>query len=112
MLKYTSEALDKISDKVDAELIDLQTIYPFDSDSIIKSVKKTGRCVIVHEAPKTSGFGAELIATINEKAFLNLEAPIVRITGYDTVLPLSKLENEFIPSEERIIKGINKVMSF
>lgn len=112
LVKYTKEAIEKIQDKVDAELIDLQTIYPFDSEVIMKSVKKTGRVVIVHEAPKTSGFGAELIATINEKAFLNLEAPIVRITGYDTVLPLAKLESNHIPSEERIIKGINKVMSF
>jgi pyruvate dehydrogenase E1 component beta subunit len=112
LVKYTKEAIEKIQDKVDVELIDLQTIYPFDSEAIIKSVKKTGKCVIVHEAPKTAGFGAELIATINEKALLNLEAPVVRVTGYDTVLPLSKLESNFIPSEERIIKGINKVMEY
>lgn len=109
--KYVLDAVEK-QDKVDAEIIDLRTIYPFDSEAIIKSVKKTGRAIIVHEAPKTSGFGAEIIATINEKALLNLEAPIIRVTGYDTVLPLSKLENEFIPSEQRILNALNKVMSF
>ncbi|MBS3103060.1 alpha-ketoacid dehydrogenase subunit beta [Candidatus Woesearchaeota archaeon] len=112
MAKYVLQAAEKIQDKVDAEVIDLRTIYPFDSEAIINSVKKTGRAVIVHEAPKTSGFGAEIIATINEKALLSLEAPIVRVTGYDTVLPMAKLENYHIPSEERIIKGISKVMSF
>ena len=112
MVRYTLQAVEKIQDKVNVEVIDLRTIYPFDSEAIINSVKKTGRVVIVHEAPKTSGFGAELIATINEKALTNLEAPIERVTGYDTVLPLSKLENYYIPDEERIINGINKVMSF
>src|SRR3989338_42588 len=112
MAKYVLQAAEKIQDKVDAEVIDLRTIYPFDSEAIINSVKKTGRAVIVHEAPKTSGFGAEIIATINEKALLSLEAPIVRVTDYDTVLPMAKLENYHIPSEERIIKGISKVMSF
>ena len=112
MVKSCKEAVEKIQDKVDVEVIDLRTIYPFDSEAIIKSVQKTGRAIVVHEAPKTCGFGAEIVATINEKAFMNLESPVERITGYDTVLPLAKLENNYIPSEERIIKGINKVMSF
>ena len=112
MVKYTMDAVNKIQDKVDCEVIDLRTIYPFDTESILKSVEKTGRVLIVHEAPKTGGFGAEISATINEKALDLLEAPILRVTGYDMALPFAKRELEFIPSEERIIKGINKVIRY
>ncbi|MEK6916869.1 MAG: alpha-ketoacid dehydrogenase subunit beta [Nanoarchaeota archaeon] len=111
MVKYTLDAVSKLKD-VDAEVIDLRTIYPFDAETIIKSVKKTGRALVVHEAPKTAGFGAEIVATINEKALDSLEAPIMRVTGYDIPLPFARLEMEYIPSEERIIKGINKVMEY
>ena len=108
MLKYTKEALEK-SD-YSAEIIDVRTISPLDTQTIIKSVEKTGRCVIVNEAPKTCGFAAEIIARINEKVFFNLEAPIERVTGYDCAFPLSKLENYYIPDEKRILKAVNKVM--
>src|SRR3989338_7512553 len=109
MLKYTKEALEK-SD-YSAEIIDVRTIKPLDEETIIKSVKKTGRCVIVNEAPKTCGFAAEIIARINEKAFFNLEAPIERVTGYDVGFPFAKLENYYLPDEKRILKAVNKVMS-
>ena len=110
--KYVLDTVEKIQDKYDVEVIDLRTIYPFDTETILKSIEKTGRTLIVHEAPKTSGFGAEISATINEKALDSLEAPILRITGYDTALPFAKRELEFIPSEERIIKGIKKVVEY
>lgn len=74
---------------ISLEIIDLQTIYPYDEATLINSVKKTGRCIITHEAPITSGFGAELSAKIQEKAFLHLKAPITRVCGYDTPFPLS-----------------------
>lgn len=96
----------------DAEVIDLMTINPFDEEAILKSVKKTGRVVIVYEAPKTGGFGAELSASIAEDAMLYLKAPIVRVTAYDTVLPLPKLEDYYMPSIERIKKGIEEVMKY
>jgi pyruvate dehydrogenase E1 component beta subunit len=112
MTKYTLEAVEKIQGKVDCEVIDLRTIYPFDTDMLIKSIQKTGKAVIVHEAPKTGGFGAEISATLNEKALDYLEAPIVRVTGYDTVLPFARMELEFIPDEKRIIAGIDKVISY
>ena len=112
LVRSTLQTVEKIQDKVDAEVIDLRSIYPFDTEAVINSVKKTGRAVIVHEAPKTGGFGAEIAATINEKALLELEAPVVRITGYDTTLPFAKMELDYIPDEKRIINGINKVMSF
>jgi pyruvate/2-oxoglutarate/acetoin dehydrogenase E1 component len=109
MLKYTREALDK-SD-YSAEVIDVRTIKPLDTETIINSVKKTGRCVIVNEAPKTCGFAAEIIARINEGAFFSLEAPIERVTGYDAAFPMAKLENYYLPSEKRILKSVDRVMS-
>ena len=112
MVKYTRDAIDKIADKRDVELIDLRTIYPFDINAIVKSLQKTGKLVIVHEAPKTSGFGAEIAASVAEKALDYLDAPIKRVTGYDTALPFAKMELEFIPSEERIIKGIKEVFNY
>jgi len=96
----------------DAEVIDLMTLVPLDEDCILNSVKKTGRVVIVHEAPKTGGFGAEVSATIAEDAMLYLKAPIVRVTGYDVVMPLPKLEDYYMPTVERIRRGIEEVMRY
>jgi pyruvate dehydrogenase E1 component beta subunit len=109
MLKYTKEALEK-SD-YSAEIIDIRTISPLDTETIIKSVEKTGRCVIVNEEQKNCGFAAEIVARINKKAFFSLEAPIERVTGFDTAFPLGKLENYYLPDEKRILKAVNKVMS-
>ena len=97
---------------VKAEVIDLRTISPLDDRPFLESVRKTGRAVIVHEAPRTCGLGAEIIARINEKALLSLTAPVERVTGFDTVVPLMKLENHYLPSPERILRGIRKVMAF
>jgi len=99
-------------EKIDLEIIDLRTISPMDVDSIIASVKKTGRAVIVHEAPKTCGLGAEIIALINEKAFLSLQAPIERVTGFDVPVPLLKSEHYYLPNPKLIASAIKKVMSF
>lgn len=93
------------------ELIDLRTLLPLDIDTVISSVKKTGRVVIVHEAPRTCGFAGELIALINEKAFLHLEAPPKRITGFDTPFPYT-LEHEYLPDTGRILKAIHEVVNF
>ena len=87
---------------VDAEVLDLRTLWPLDIESIVASVKKTGRVVVVHEAPKTCGLGAEIVALINEKAFLHLEAPPARVTGFDTPFPYT-LENEYLPLAHRIL---------
>ena len=88
--------------RFDLEVIDLRTLVPFDVERILASVKKTGRVVIVHEAPKTSGFGGELAATIQEKAILHLEAPILRVTGFDTPFPYT-LEHEYLPDANRVL---------
>jgi pyruvate dehydrogenase E1 component beta subunit len=95
-----------------AEVIDLQTLSPFDRESVLASVKKTGRVLIVHEAAKTGGFGAELSATIAEEAIMALKAPIIRVTGYDVVLPLPLLEDYNLPSEKRITDAIEKLLRY
>ena len=96
---------------IDCEIIDLRTLWPVDIDTIVESVKKTGRVIVVHEAPKTCGFGAELIALINEKAFLHLEAPPKRVTGFDTPFPYT-LEMEYLPLAHRILPAIVETASF
>jgi pyruvate dehydrogenase E1 component beta subunit len=99
-------------DKIALEIIDLRTISPMDVDAIITSIRKTGRVVVVHEAPKTCGLGAEIIAVINEKAFLSLQAPIERVTGFDIPMPLLKSEHYYLPNPKRIVMAVKKVMSF
>jgi 2-oxoisovalerate dehydrogenase E1 component beta subunit len=101
-----AEELDK--EGISAEVIDLATISPLDLDTILESVEKTGRLVIVHEAARTCGVGAEVAAGVAEKGIWDLKAPIVRVTGYDTVMPLFRLEYEFLPSVARIIDGVKK----
>ena len=112
MLKIVKEAVATIGEKHSVEVIDLRTLSPMDSDTVINSVQKTGRCVIVHEAQRTLGMAAEIIARINEKAFLNMEAPVERVTGYDVIYPLPKLENYYLPNPDRVVRAVEKVMSF
>lgn len=95
---------------IDAEVIDVASIKPLDMETIITSVEKTGRCVIVHEAARTCGVGAEIAANISERAFTSLKAPVERVTGFDTVMPLYRLEKSFIPSEERILHAVDKAL--
>jgi pyruvate dehydrogenase E1 component beta subunit len=106
MLHEAVAAAEEASQKrIDCEVIDLRTLWPLDIDAIVASVTKTGRVVVVHEAPKTCGFGAELIALINEKAFLRLEAPPVRVCGFDTPFPYA-LEMDYLPLANRIVPAI------
>jgi len=104
------QAIEKLGASV--ELIDLRTIYPLDMDTIAASVQKTGRAVVVHEAPKTSGYGAEIAARIMEECFLYLEAPVQRVTGFDTVMPYYKLELEYLPDADRVGKALAEVLSY
>ncbi|MBW1832464.1 MAG: alpha-ketoacid dehydrogenase subunit beta [Deltaproteobacteria bacterium] len=90
---------------VDVEVIDLRTLWPLDVDTIVSSVEKTGRIVVVHEAPRTCGFGGELVALVAERAFLRLEAPPVRVTGWDTPFPLTH-EHEYLPLAHRIVPAL------
>ncbi|MEM1329363.1 MAG: alpha-ketoacid dehydrogenase subunit beta [Planctomycetota bacterium] len=106
------EAMDQLPDDVSVELIDLRTCWPIDIDTIAQSVEKTGRCVIVHEAPKTAGLGAEISSLIQERCFLHLEAPVQRVTGYDTIMPFYKLELEYLPEAPRIKAGIEHCLAY
>jgi len=105
-------ALDDLPEDVSVELIDMRTIYPMDEDTIVESVMKTGRCVVVHEAPRTAGMGAEIATILQEKCFLHLEAPVQRVTGFDTVMPYYKLENHYLPEAPRIKEAIEQVLAY
>ncbi|WP_134701399.1 alpha-ketoacid dehydrogenase subunit beta [Ammoniphilus sp. YIM 78166] len=94
------------------EVIDLRTISPLDIDTIIASVEKTNRAIVVQEAQKTSGVAAEVIAQINERAILSLEAPVLRVTSPDTVFPFAQIEDEWLPNPARVIDALNKVLDF
>ncbi|HJL16412.1 MAG TPA: alpha-ketoacid dehydrogenase subunit beta [Sandaracinaceae bacterium LLY-WYZ-13_1] len=96
---------------VDPEVIDLRTLWPLDIDTVVESVKKTGRLVVVHEAPKACGFGAEVVQLVTEKAFLHFEAPPVRVTGWDTPFPYT-LENEYLPLAHRIAPAVLETARF
>ncbi len=93
-------------------MIDLMTLNPFDEETVYASVKKTGRAVIVQEAPRTGGFGAEIAASIAEEAMLYLRGPIVRVAACDAVLPLPKLEDYYMPTAARIQKAVEEVMKY
>ncbi|MBU3145334.1 alpha-ketoacid dehydrogenase subunit beta [Clostridium sp. CF012] len=113
MVREVQKAIEEVEkDGISVELIDLRTIAPFDKETILKSVKKTGRFLVVHEAFKSFGPGAELIATVNEGAFLHLEAPPTRLTGFDTTVPLAKGEDHFIIRPDRIAHKIREVVNF
>jgi 2-oxoisovalerate dehydrogenase E1 component beta subunit len=90
---------------IECEIVDLRTLWPLDVDTLVASVKKTGRVVVVHEAPRTCGFGAEIVALLNEKAFTSLEAPPARVTGFDTPFPYA-LEMDYLPLAHRILPAI------
>jgi pyruvate dehydrogenase E1 component beta subunit len=108
MLHEAQEAVnDAEKDGIDCELIDLRTLMPLDINAITESVKKTGRFIVVQEAPRTCGFGAELVSQVVERCFYYLEAQPVRVTGYDTPFPYT-LENEYLPRAPRILKAIRE----
>jgi len=113
MVKETLAAASALHDQgISAEVIDVATIKPLDMDTILASLEKTGRCVIVHEAPLTCGVGAEIAAQVVEKALFSLKAPPERVTGFDTIVPYAKLEKYYIPSEKRIIEAVHRIMEF
>ena len=113
MLQVTLQAAKLMAEKgISSEVIDLRTLSPLDNHAIIESVKKTKRAVVVHEAPRRCGVGAEIVARINEMALVYLEAPVERVTGFDTVMPLPKLEKFYLPDAGRVAHAIDRVMHF
>ncbi|HZW56905.1 MAG TPA: alpha-ketoacid dehydrogenase subunit beta [Nitrososphaerales archaeon] len=111
-LNAVSKFTESDSGKSSIELIDLRTLSPLDEETILSSVKKTGRVLIAHEAAKTIGLGAEISALISEEAVEFLKAPILRVSGFDVPMPLAKSEDYYIPSVERILAGIGQVLSY
>lgn len=105
-------AMDELPEDISVELIDMRSIYPFDADTVIESVNKTGRAVVVQEAPKTAGFGSEISCIIQENCFLNLHAPVQRVCGFDTLMPYYKLELEYLPEAPRIAKAIQECVAY
>lgn len=111
MLQETQAAADVLAQEgISAEVIDVATIKPLDMTTILESVARTGRCVIVHEAARTAGFGAEIAANLAEEGLYSLLAPVRRVTAYDTVVPLSRLEMQFMPSVDRIVVEVRKTL--
>jgi pyruvate dehydrogenase E1 component beta subunit len=107
----TLQAAQQLTDEgISCEVIDVATIKPLDNETILTSVEKTGRCVIVHEGAKTCGVGAEISALIMENIMTSLLAPVQRVTGYDTVMPYFQLEKHYIPSVQRIKNTVLSIM--
>ena len=97
---------------VGAEIVDLRTLSPMDRETFVASVRRTGRALVVHEAPKTCGLGAEIAATIGESALLSLNAPVLRVTGHDITVPLPKSEDLYYPGPERVLRAIRRLMEY
>jgi 2-oxoisovalerate dehydrogenase E1 component beta subunit len=99
------------SEGIECTVIDPRTLWPLDIDTLASAVEHTGRCVIVHEAPRTCGFGAEISALLQERCFLHLEAPITRVTGYDTPFPYT-LEHAYLPSVARVLDAVDAAVHY
>ncbi|WP_327050793.1 alpha-ketoacid dehydrogenase subunit beta [Halomicrococcus gelatinilyticus] len=112
MVRPTMEAAEDLEGEIDVEVVDLRTVSPLDDETIVESFKKTGRAAVVHEAPKTGGLAGEIAATIQEEALLYQEAPVERITGFDTPFPLYSLEDYYLPEPARIKEGIRDAVGF
>ena len=111
MIRETLESADKLAQQgISAEVIDVATISPLDMDTIIESVEKTGRCVIIHEAARMCGVGAEIAAGLADACLYHLHTPIKRVTGYDSIMPLYKMEMKYMPGVKRILKTVKEVM--
>ncbi|WP_261844036.1 alpha-ketoacid dehydrogenase subunit beta [Aliamphritea ceti] len=113
MIKETLEAADALKQQnIECEVIDVACMNPLDHDTILSSVAKTGRCIVIHEAPKSCAVGAEISATIAERALLSLKAPVQRVTGYDTVMPYYKLEQQYMPNTADILAAVQTTLEF
>jgi pyruvate dehydrogenase E1 component beta subunit len=110
MVPVAEDAADEVD--ADIEIIDLRTIYPTDYETIYESVEKTGRAMVLHEAPKSAGFGAEIASRIQENEILHMEAPVERVTGPDIPYPLYTLEDYYMPNKKRAVKGLERVLEF
>ena len=106
------KALDNLPEDQSVELIDLRTINPIDIETIAASVEKTGRCVIVQEAPKTCSMASEISALVQERCFLNLKAPVQRVCGFDVIMPYAKLELDYLPDAKRVAEAVGQTLAY
>ncbi len=111
MVPLCERAADALEDEASVEVLDIRTLKPLDEDALLASAAKTGRVVIVQEAPRTAGFGAELAAILAEKAMLDLRGPVLRVTGYDVPYPYWKIEDAYMPSVERVVDAVRKLLA-
>ncbi|MGH8884962.1 MAG: alpha-ketoacid dehydrogenase subunit beta [Egibacteraceae bacterium] len=110
-VQVAERAADQLAEEtVSAQVLDLRTLVPLDVEGLVRAVERTGRCVVVHEAPLTAGFGAEVTATLQEEAFYSLEAPIARVTAPDTPYPLGSAEDLYIPTVERVVDAVRRTV--
>jgi pyruvate/2-oxoglutarate/acetoin dehydrogenase E1 component len=112
MVGVAERAADALADRVAVEVLDVRTLKPLDEEALLASAAKTGRVVIVQEAPRTVGYAAELAAVLAEKAILDLRGPVVRVTGYDVPYPYWKLEDAYMPSVERVVDAATRLLEF
>jgi pyruvate dehydrogenase E1 component beta subunit len=112
MVPLCERAADVLADEASVEVLDIRTLKPLDEDALLASAAKTGRIVIVQEAPRTAGFGAELAAILAEKAMLDLRGPVLRVTGYDVPYPYWKIEDAYMPSVKRVVDAVRKLLAF
>lgn len=113
MVKTCLESADAAAEEgTSLEVIDLRTLSPLDLDPVLESVRRTGRAIVVHEASQTLGLGAEISARITEKCFYSLEAPVIRVTGYDLPYPPSRVEEEFLPGLDRVLEAVDRSLAF
>lgn len=111
MMKETRAAADALAQSgVSAEVVDVRSLVPLDIATIAESVSRTGRAIVIHEAPRTAGFGAEIVAQLQERCLYDLEAPIARVTGWDTVFPLKRAEHHYLPSVDRIVAAAERAL--
>jgi pyruvate/2-oxoglutarate/acetoin dehydrogenase E1 component len=110
MVAVCEKTADRLAGEASCEVVDIRSLRPLDESTILESVAKTGRVVIVHEAPRTAGFGAELAALIAEKAIFDLQAPILRVTGFDVPYPYWSIEDAYMPSVERVLAACRAVL--
>jgi len=112
-IKESLEAASELAQQgIDVEVIDVATISPLDIDTILDSVSRTGRCVIVHEAARSFGVGAEIAAQLADEGIASLLAPVIRVTGFDTVMPLYRYEQDYLPGVIRIVDAVKQSMEY
>jgi pyruvate/2-oxoglutarate/acetoin dehydrogenase E1 component len=112
MVPLCERAAETLEGEASVEVLDLRTLKPLDENALVASAAKTGRVVIVQEAPRTAGFGAELAAILAEKAILDLRGPVLRVTGFDVPYPYWKIEDAYMPSVERVVDAVRKLLAF